>query len=244
MYQPTITSDEINEMPVGHFPGRIVVVDSDERMREAELILRGVTLVGYDTETRPSFQKGVKYEMALVQICTADVALLFRVKLVPLSEAIRAMLSSPNVLKIGAAIRDDIRGMQKVAEFRPAGFMDMQTVVKRWGLEEISVKKMAAIVLGMKVSKAQRLTNWEAVRLTEPQQDYAAMDAWVCREVYCRLRRDNPGWMAEAEKMASLQQVSGEMPPKDKTAGWRPGTKHRRRKPKTTDHDTTDSQTR
>lgn len=236
MYQATITNDEINEMPVGHFPGRVLVVDSEESMREAEALLQGETLVGYDTETRPSFQKGTKYGMALVQISTADVALLFRVKLAPLSEAIRTMLSSPDVIKVGAAIRDDIRGMHKVAEFRPAGFVDLQSVVKRWGIEELSVKKMAAIVLGIKVSKAQRLTNWEAVRLTEPQQDYAAMDAWVCREIYLRLRADNADLMDEAVKALLRQQAEGEIPAKQKTAGRRPkrsgaSRRYRRRKP-------------
>lgn len=243
MYQPTITNDEINEMPVGHFPGRMLVVDSEERMREAERILRGVTVVGYDTETRPSFQKGVKYDMALVQISTADTALLFRVKLAPLSDAIRAMLSSSEVLKIGAAIRDDIRGMHKVAEFIPAGFIDLQSVVKLWDIEELSVKKMAAIVLGIKVSKAQRLTNWEAVRLTEPQQDYAAMDAWVCREVYLRLKADNPELMDAAAKQVLKQQQMGEIPPKHKTEG-RTKSRRRRRKPQTNDNGKSDSQTR
>lgn len=222
MYQATITNDQINEMPVGHFPGRVLVVDSEETMREAEAVLRGQTLLGYDTETRPSFQKGTKYGMALVQISTADTALLFRVKLAPLSENIRAMLSSPEVIKVGAAIRDDIRGMRKVAEFCPAGFIDLQSVVKRWGIEELSVKKMAAIVLGIKVSKAQRLTNWEAVRLTEPQQDYAAMDAWVCREIYLQLRADNASRMDEAEKSLLQQQPEGEIPAKRKSPGRRP----------------------
>lgn len=221
MYQPTITNDEINLMPVAHFPGRVIVVDSEETMREAEAVLQGQTLVGYDTETRPSFQKGLKYGMALVQISTADTALLFRVKQVPLSESIRAMLSSPEVIKVGAAIRDDIRGMHQVAEFQPAGFVDLQALVKRWGIEELSVKKMAAIVLGVKVSKAQRLTNWEAVRLTEPQQDYAALDAWVCREIYLRLRAENPALMDEAERGLLRQQSAGEMPEKHKTAARR-----------------------
>lgn len=234
MYQATITNDEINEMPVGHFPGRVLVVDSEETMREAEAVLRDATLVGYDTETRPSFQKGLKYGMALVQIATADTALLFRVKMIPLSDAIRAILSSPEVIKIGAAIRDDIRGMRRVAEFCPAGFLDLQTLVGRWGIEELSVKKMAAIVLGMKISKAQRLTNWEAVRLTEAQQDYAAMDAWVCREIYLRLRQDAPLRMAEAEQTLLRQQPEGEMPSKHKTrsrrrAGRSSGTRHHRR---------------
>lgn len=261
MYQATITNDEINELPMGRFPGRVLVVDSEAAMREAEAVLAGETLLGYDTETRPSFQKGLKYGMALVQISTADTALLFRVKQMPLSEAVRSVLSSPEVIKVGAAIRDDIRGMRKVAEFRPAGFVDLQSVVGRWGIEELSVKKMAAIVLGIKVSKAQRLTNWEAVRLTEPQQEYAAMDAWVCREMYLRLREDDPQRMEEAVRESLRQQPGGEEPARtQKTAsrssrrsGRGGGSRRRRRRPapsdggpgkseNRTDHDTTDTQ--
>lgn len=198
-FRPTITNEEINEMPVGHFPGRIVVVDSEETMREAERLLSGVTVMGYDTESRPSFQKGTKYGLALIQVATDEFALLFRVKCIPLSEKVREILSSPQVLKIGAALRDDLRGMYKVAQFVPRGFIDLQSIVKQWGIEELSVKKMAGIILGMKVSKAQRLTNWEAVRLTESQQDYAAVDAWVCREMYVRLRQTDPVQMAKLE---------------------------------------------
>lgn len=236
MYRSTITNDEINELPVGHFPGRVLVVDSEATMREAEAVLSGQRLVGYDTETRPSFQKGLKYGMALVQISTADTALLFRVKQIPLSETLCAILSSPDVIKVGAALRDDIRGMSKVADFRPAGFLDLQSLVGLWGVEELSVKKMAAIVLGIKVSKAQRLTNWEAVRLTEPQQDYAAMDAWVCREIYLRLRADDPVRMDEAEKNLLRQQPAGEPaskpppPSRSHRRGGRSGASRRRRR--------------
>ncbi|MDE5943972.1 MAG: 3'-5' exonuclease domain-containing protein 2 [Rikenella sp.] len=266
MYQATITNEEINTLAVGRFPGRVLVVDSEATMREAEAVLQGATLVGYDTETRPSFQKGLKYGTALVQISTADTALLFRVKQMPLSETVLEMFSSPEVIKVGAAIRDDIRGMRKVAEFRPAGFVDLQSVVGRWGIEELSVKKMAAIVLGIKVSKAQRLTNWEAVRLTEPQQEYAAMDAWVCREMYLRLREDDPQRMDDALKTVLQQQPAenevSSRTEKSKTSsssrssrrsGRNGGSRRRRRRPAAsdggavksenkTDHDTTDTQ--
>lgn len=239
MYRPTITNDEINELPVARFPGRILVVDSEETMREAETVLAGQPLIGYDTESRPSFQKGLKYGMALVQLSTADTALLFRVKQIPLSEPILALLSSPEVIKVGAAIRDDIRGMRRVAEFRPAGFVDLQSLVAQWGIEELSVKKMAAIVLGIKISKAQRLTNWEAVRLTEPQQDYAALDAWVCREIYLRLRQDDAVRLARAEQLLLSRQSEEELPDKTqrKTSSSRSrrrrrgGGSHRRRRP-------------
>ncbi|WP_294600974.1 3'-5' exonuclease [uncultured Rikenella sp.] len=206
MYQPTISPEELDTYPVGHFPGRILVVDSPETLLEAEQILAGATLLGYDTETRPSFEKGIRHNVSLIQIATADTALLFRVGLQPLSETVCRLLSSPDILKVGAALRDDLRGMRRVAEFRPAGFLDLQSLVSHWGIEELSVKKMAAIVLRMKVSKAQRLTNWEADRLTPAQQDYAALDAWVCREIYLRLRDDDPRLLERLQEQHLLQQ--------------------------------------
>lgn len=187
MFNPTITNEEVNLLPVAQFNGRILVVDSAQAMDQAEQILHGETLLGFDTETRPAFQKGLKYQMALLQISTHDTALLFRLHSVELSPMIVKILQSPKVLKIGAAIRDDIKGLQKHTKFKAAGFIDLQSIVGEWGLEELSVKKMAAIIMKIKVSKAQRLSNWEATRLTEAQQEYAAIDAWVCREMYSKL---------------------------------------------------------
>ncbi|MEG1897681.1 MAG: 3'-5' exonuclease, partial [Mucinivorans sp.] len=122
--------------------------------------------------------------LALLQVSTPEVSLLFRVQKVKLTPRIIAILQDKNVLKIGAALRDDIKALQKTQPFTPAGFVDLQTIIPRWGIEEKSVRKMAAIVLGFKVSKAQRLSNWEAVRLTTAQQAYAATDAWVCLRIY------------------------------------------------------------
>ncbi len=192
MFRTTITNDEINQMPVEQFRGRILVVDDEKSMHKAGQILQGETLLGFDTETRPAFTKGVQHDTALVQISTADTALLFRLKHIRFSDDVRRVLESPRVLKIGAAIRDDIKGMQKMSHLRPGGFVDLQSIVGRWGINELSVKKMAAIVLGIKVSKAQRLTNWEAASLTPAQQSYAATDAWVCREIYLRLQQAPP----------------------------------------------------
>lgn len=202
-FQPTIPTEAINQLPLSHFPGRIVVVDDEASMREAEQVLLGQHLLGYDTESRPSFTQGVRHGLALVQVATGDVALLFRVQRIPLSEVVQDILASPQVLKIGAALRDDLRAMHRVARFTPGGFVDLQSVVGHWGIGELSVKKMAAIVLGTKVSKAQRLTNWEADSLTALQQDYAAVDAWICREIYLKLRQDDPVKMAEIEQELS-----------------------------------------
>lgn len=169
------------------FEGRVLVVDSEETMAQAEKILVGQPIIGFDTETRPAFTKGQRYSLALLQLATESAAVLFRVQMCGLSPAIISLMQDPKVLKIGAAIRDDIRALNRVAPFAAAGFIDLQSIVGRWGIEELSVRKMAAIVLNFKVSKAQRLSNWEATKLTAAQADYAAMDAWVCREIYIQL---------------------------------------------------------
>lgn len=183
-YLPKITNEEVSALSTHHFKGEIVVVDSTESMLRAEEILSHESVIGFDTETRPSFTKGVHYNVSLLQLSTKKCALLFRLQLVPLSPKILEILANPSVLKIGAAIRDDIRILRAAQDFTPGGFIDLQTIIGKWGIEELSVRKMAAIVLAIRVSKAQRLSNWEATTLTPSQREYAAMDAWVCREIY------------------------------------------------------------
>lgn len=177
-------------MQVDGFRGKIVVVDDPLSMARAEKLLANEKILGIDTETRPAFTKGKSYSLALLQVSTPEVALLFRVQKVELSPTIISIMEDSSVLKIGAALRDDIKALQKVKRFTPAGFVDLQTMIYRWGVEEKSVRKMAAIVLGFKVSKAQRLSNWEAQRLTVAQQAYAATDAWVCLRIYQVLKNN------------------------------------------------------
>jgi len=187
-YAETITSEELQSIPYIEFAGKIVVVDSAQSMKVAEELLCGAKALGFDTETRPSFRKGVTYRTALLQLSTEETAFLFRLNRKKLSHEILKILADKNVTKIGAAIRDDIKGLQRSGgKFIPAGFVDLQNIVPRYGIKELSVRKMSAIVLGGKVSKAQRLSNWEARNLTEAQQMYAATDAWVCLEIYNKL---------------------------------------------------------
>lgn len=193
MYRATITNEEINLMPVTTFTGRVIVADSAESLALAEQALMGAKIIGFDTETRPSFRKGVSYKTALLQLSTEDTAVLIRLQYVGLSAVITNILQSSKVLKIGAAIRDDIKGLQQFKRYQPAGFVDLQSIVHKWDIQELSVKKMAAIVLGVKVSKAQRLSNWEATQLTPSQIDYAAVDAWVCRQIYIELENTKVG---------------------------------------------------
>ncbi len=166
-----------------------MVVDTSEAITQACEYLSTQELIGFDTETRPSFTKGVSNKVSLLQLASGEKAFLFRLNKIALERPILRLLESRTTLKIGAAIRDDIRGLQQLRQFNPRGFIDLQSLVGNYGIAELSVRKMAAITLGVKISKAQRLSNWEAARLTPAQQLYAATDAWISREIYLKLTR-------------------------------------------------------
>ncbi|GET24132.1 3'-5' exonuclease [Prolixibacter sp. NT017] len=182
-----ISKDELNELPLSHFEGEIQLVETLEQVDEAARYLEQQLILGFDTETRPSFKKGQTNPVALLQLSTSDKAFLFRINKIGLPESLVRILSNPKIVKSGAAIRDDIKILKNVNHFRPGGFVELQEYVKDFGIENFSLKKLAGIVLGFRISKSQRLTNWEAPVLTVPQQIYAATDAWVSYEIYVRL---------------------------------------------------------
>ena len=185
-----ITNEELARMPRCSFPGPVEVIDTEERAAAACAYLLSCERVGFDTETRPSFKAGVSNRTALLQLSSADRCFLFRLSRMKLSKEIAKVLESDSVLKVGAAVRDDIKGLQKLRFFRPRGFVDLQSMVGEWGIAEKSVRKLAGIGLAAPVSKAQRLSNWEAATLTPAQIDYAATDAWVCLEIYDKLMQE------------------------------------------------------
>ena len=152
--------------------------------------LRSQKIIGFDTETRPTFTPSQpRFGVALLQLSGPEKAYLFRINNMGMHRRLCSLLANPKVVKVGAAIHDDIRGLQKHQDFRPAAFVDLQKIVCEWGIRDKSVKKMAAIILGIRISKTQQLSNWEAESLSEGQCKYAATDAWVCREMYLKLLR-------------------------------------------------------
>jgi len=169
-------------MPKCAFPGTVEIVDTEEKAVAACAYLMAQSALGFDTETRPSFKAGVSNR--------TDRCFLFRLSQMKFVREVARVLESGDVVKVGAAVRDDIKGLQRLRWFRPQGFVDLQSVAGEWGIEEKSVRKLAAIVLGSSVSKAQRLSNWEAATLTKAQIGYAATDAWVCLEIYNRLMKE------------------------------------------------------
>ena len=185
--QQSITNEEINELPLLQFEGEIVLVDNLIRFEKAMIELAGHSILGFDTETKPSFQKGVTHKVCLLQLSTQDTCYLFRIHKIGLPEALRTLLASPKIIKVGAAVTDDIKGLQKIEPFDASGFVDLQKMAVQRGLTDIGLKKMVAIVLGRRISKRQKLTNWEALEITPSQQNYAATDAWVSLLLYHKL---------------------------------------------------------
>lgn len=191
MFQISISPEEIGGLELASFPGEIVVVDQDgPELQRAIRYLRRQKVLGFDTETRPTFTPDQHASgTALLQLSGGGRAFLFRLKKIGLPAPLAAILARPDILKVGAATKDDVRGLQRIAPFSPKGFVDLQNIVWEYGIRDKSVKKMTAIILGVKISKAQQLSNWEAERLSDGQLRYAATDAWVCREMYLKLCR-------------------------------------------------------
>jgi ribonuclease D len=186
-FKKSITDEELAALPLSVFEGKIHLIEKVEQITEAVNYLKKQSVLGFDTETRPTFKKGQNHQVALLQLSTADEAFLFRTNLIGLSPGLIKILGSSSILKIGAAIRDDIKILQRLAPFKPGGFVELQEMVKMYGIENFSLKKLAAIVRGVRISKSQRLTNWEAPVLTEQQQVYAATDAWISYMIYIGL---------------------------------------------------------
>lgn len=187
-YKTTITKEEIDQLPPLEYPdGKVVLVDTILGAQKACVELSEGTLLGFDTETRPSFQKGVSYKIALMQLSKDNVCYLFRLNILGIPKCLSDLLANDKITKVGLSLRDDFHQISKSKKIQLGGFVDIQKIVPQFGIQELSLKKIYAIVFGMKISKAQQLTNWEAPVLTDKQQMYAAIDAWACVDLYKQL---------------------------------------------------------
>lgn len=188
-FSETVSAEELEKLPVAEFRGKIIVVEEPGKVYdEAIEYLSSQPVIGFDTETKPLFRQGApRNRTALLQLSGEDRAYIFRLNRIGVPESLAAVLASDSVLKIGAAVLDDIRGLQKYFRFEPKGFIDLQKICGQYGIADKSVRKLAAIIMGVKVSKSQRLSNWEADQLTYSQLQYAALDAWICKKMFERL---------------------------------------------------------
>jgi ribonuclease D len=187
MYKENITAEELAEHELSWFKGEIILIDDLKTFYEVFPRLLGSELLGFDTETRPTFKKGRKNSVSLIQLSTGNLACLFRINKIGIPNELIGLLSNPSVIKAGVAVHDDIKFLKNVRRFSPEGFIDLQNFVKEFGIQSSGLKKLAAIVLGFRISKRQQVTDWEAEQLTEAQQVYAATDAWVCHQIYKKL---------------------------------------------------------
>ena len=184
MFRPSIEKTELALLPPAQFEGTIVVVQGEKEARKAVAALMKEKVLGFDTETRPSFAKGKSNAVCLVQLSTKQTCFLFRLKDNNCLPLLKPLFEEESILKIGLSLKDDFHAIRKQMEFEPAGFLDLQPYVKDFGIEDNSLSKIYAIIFNMRISKAQRLTNWEADFLTEKQKHYAALDAWAALRIY------------------------------------------------------------
>ena len=181
----TITKAEIAAMPKVLFPGRIFVIYTESEAEKAVAYLKDQRIVGVDTETRPSFKRGTTHKVALLQISTQDTCFLFRLNRIGMPDSLQEFLMS-DTLKIGLSLKDDFNSLRKREDVHPdrGNWIELQDYVGRFGIADRSLQKIFANLFGQKISKSQRLSNWEAEVLSEGQKLYAATDAWACVEIY------------------------------------------------------------
>jgi len=187
-YLRAFTKAEINEMPLRKYEGPIVVVRTEKQRTRALKEMEGETLLGFDTETRPVFKKGRKPgPPSLIQLATATQAYVFQINILQLCNGLCDLLADKSIIKTGVAVRDDILGLQKLADFKPANFVDLSDVSAKAKMQTHGLRNMAANLLGFRISKSAQCSNWAKDKLTPQQINYAATDAWVSRELYVAL---------------------------------------------------------
>jgi len=184
-----IDKAEIAEMETACFGGRIIVLQSPGEAEKAVRYLMGQSYVGIDTETRPSFRRGKSFAVSLLQVSTDDTCFLFRLPQTGFTEGIKQFFQASAPVKIGLSLRDDFARLHTSCDFEPHGYLELQQSVAQMGIEAQSLQKVFAILFGQRISKSQRLSNWEADVLTDAQKLYAATDAWACVRIYEELQR-------------------------------------------------------
>ena len=187
MFVSEISREELHSLPLVQFKGKIHLIEHNMAAQLAINWLKSCPVLGFDTETRPSFTRGRINQVALLQLATATDAFLFRICKMGIPQSLLLLLTDPNILKIGAALKNDIDVLKRSTRIKPGGFIDLQQEVQKFQIKSLGLSKMAGITLGVRISKSQQLSNWENDILTEAQQRYAATDAWMCYMIYEKL---------------------------------------------------------
>ena len=183
----SISKEEIATYNIEKFTGNIFVVDNPEKADKAVEYLSGFGSLGFDTETRPSFKKGSVNKVALIQLATEKRCYLFRLNKIGSSSSLIRLLSDANIKKIGLSLKDDFNNLSRRMSYTPQGFIDIQGIVSKYNIAELSLQKIYAILFQKRISKSQQLSNWDAEQLSDAQKRYAALDAWACLKIYEKL---------------------------------------------------------
>ncbi|MGD2036001.1 MAG: 3'-5' exonuclease [Bacteroidales bacterium] len=191
-FKTKLSGEEISVLPRKKFSGEIFYINSIRSFQKVLPLLKDEEVFGFDTETKPTFRKGQKNAVSLLQLSTSDHAFLFRLNHLGFPGELAGILADKNTLKIGVAIHDDIVSLRHLQPFDPQGFVELQDYVKEFDIEDRGLKKLTANILGFQISKKQQTSNWESEILTRAQIEYAATDAWVCYEIYSRLMKIKP----------------------------------------------------
>lgn len=196
-----ISKEEISNLPREGFKGRIIVVQTEQEAERAVSFLNMQAVVGIDSETKPSFIKGKTHKVSLLQISTADCCFLFRLNMIGLTPSLIGFLENPHVTKVGLSLKDDFMALRKRTSFNQRSCIELQEYVKLFGIQDRSLQKIYAILFSLKISKSQRLSNWEADILSDSQKVYAATDAWACYHIYLFLEELGKTGDYEEEKV-------------------------------------------
>ena len=214
IFPERISKKDLLLLPLIHFPGKIHVVNDEAQMQSAMEFLCQEALLGFDTETRPSFKRGESYPVALLQLASENHAFLFQLRDLGLPDPLKELFEDATVLKIGVAIHDDIKALQQKSEFEPRGFVELADLARRFGIITTGLRNLTGIFLKSRISKRFQLSNWDRKKLDEHQQLYAATDAWVCREIFQQLQESDldsiaslDGTESENQETASLEDI-------------------------------------
>ena len=192
-----ITKERIRELSIETFDGEIIVIDKVEDVADSVNYLKQFKVIGFDTETKPVFRKNASNKVALMQLSTLDKCFLFRLNFIQYPDELDDLICSKDVMKVGLSLRDDFAALRQRSDCPPLNFIDLQTFVKDYGIKDMSLQKIYAILFNKKISKNQRLSNWEAKTLKESQKMYASIDAWACLKIYNYLIKNGAPEKAE-----------------------------------------------
>lgn len=184
LFSISISKQQLSELPTVEFPGEITVIDTAENALSALDFLSTQPIVGFDTETKPNFRKGQTNTVSLIQISTLDHSFLFRLNKLGFIPELKAFMENETVMKVGLSLKDDFHVLHRLCEFEPRNFIDLQSLVKQFHIIDSSLQKIYGIIFNGRISKSQRLSNWEASELSSGQQSYASIDAWACLRLY------------------------------------------------------------